>query len=343
MSLPRRFALSIIACMAMQTSTSYAAQSANDLLAEFMPLISRVRGAIRYQFEQGRGCLPWSSLARDPKLDASDKATVDFAFTVEQARQLGEPSAEKIGALLAPKAKAGAFVMAAIGTCESDPSISDTASPNVITLVVERRDGEAVKMRFPFQQGSDGKLAYITSKASVGPTDPLVFGAPRSADAQQSIAITEQAQAFEISVPVSSLSIRLPKAGFKRELPRNVSGATASPRYFMFSDDARGIRLSGWFESASRFEGVKDSPPTVLQGRTLAHQNVVKKKTGAWDTVESDQVDGSLHLNMTNIHAHVVRAGSWIELHLSMNSAQPLATQREQLAEVLRSIQIVER
>ncbi len=105
----------------------------------------------------------------------------------------------------------------------------------------------------------------------------------------------------------------------------------------------RGIRLSGWFEPASAFVGVKDNQPSTLAGKAMTHQNVKFKKIGDWDTVEFDAVEESLKVNMANVNAHLVRAGSWVELHLSINSPQPLAEMHALLAGVLQSIQIVER
>jgi hypothetical protein len=230
--------------------------------------------------------------------------------------------------------------MAAIGTCEADSTVGGNA-PNVIALVLERRSGPALKLRFPFEQESDGKIRYINDKATVVPTDPVVFGSSNTVASQESIAILERDQTFEITVPIAKLAIRLPMPNFKREMPAIVGGATANPRYFMFYDQARGIRLSGWFESASRFTGVKDPQPAFLAGKTLTHKNVAFKKIGTWDTVEYDVIHESI--NMASVNAHLVQAGTWIELHLSANSGLPISEQRDLLDKVLRSIQIFEK
>lgn len=330
----------LIAVLAIQSATAYAIETPAEMVNDFNPLISRVRGAIRYQIENGKGCLPWVILAKNPK---DEKTFTNFGFNQEMVNKLGSADRKTIGKLYASAASNGGFTMSVIGTCEMDSSINDSPSPNIIALVLERRDGAAVQMRFPFQQGSDGKVSYIENKASFGPTDPLVLGSSNWAAAQQSIAIVEQEQSVEITVPVAKLVIRIPKANFRR-LPRpDVGGATASPRYFVLYDEIRNIRLSGWFEPSSAFVGVKDIPPSVLNGKTIAHKNVAYKKIGDWDTVEFDDVDDSIKLNMANIKAHLVRAGSWVELHLSINSLQPLTEKHELLADFLRSIQVFER
>lgn len=159
----------------IQELAASAVASPDELLKDFAPLISKVRGAIRYQIEQGKSCLPWASLAVDPNVT---KTMVDFAFTPELVKQLGDVSAKAIGSRLAIVANKGPFILSAIGTCETDSSIGEGAAPNVITLILERRNGSAIKMRFPFEQSGTGQVSYINSKVSVAQTPPLVFIPP---------------------------------------------------------------------------------------------------------------------------------------------------------------------
>jgi len=156
---------------------------------------------------------------------------------------------------------------------------------------------------------------------------------------QESIAIAELDQSFDISVPVSKLALRVPKAGFKRSAPAVVAGSTANPRYFIFRDTARGIILSGWFEPARRFPGVKEPPVGMLQD--LPHRNVSFEKLGSWDVVLYDSSFRSVVTS--NLQAHLVQADTWIELHLSGSPNRSPAEQRALLIETIRSIQIQER
>ena len=67
---------------------------------------------------------------------------------------------------------------------------------------------------------------------------------------EESIAIAEHEQFIDITVPLSKLTIRLPKGDFKQDLPPARSGATENPRYFAFADEARGVKLLGWFRAS---------------------------------------------------------------------------------------------
>lgn len=65
----------LIAGLAIQSVTAYAVETPTEMLDDFGPLISRVRGAIRYQLEKGEGCFPWAILAIGPK---DEKTFVNF-------------------------------------------------------------------------------------------------------------------------------------------------------------------------------------------------------------------------------------------------------------------------
>ena len=158
---------------------------------------------------------------------------------------------------------------------------------------------------------------------------------------EDSIAIAEHEQFIDITVPLSKLTIRLPKGDSKQDLPPARSGATENPRYFAFADEARGVKLSGWFEPASRFEGVKDSPPAVVNGQTLTHQNVVFKKLGSCDVVSYEVSLGAFR--NAQLNAHLVQAGTWVELHLSTSPKASLAEQHALLDQVVQAIQISEK
>ncbi len=326
--------------VAIQSLPAQALESPTAMIDDFNPLIARVRGTIRFQIEQGKGCFPWAILATDPQ---DEKTFSQIGFNQEVVDRIGGSDAKTVSQFVASAPSARTATLSVVGTCETDATVDGARTSNVIALALERRDGAAYKLRFPFLQNSAGKLSYDERRASGGPTEPLLFGSAKQFAALQAIAIAEQDQYLEVTVPLAKLAIRVPKMGFKVVPAQNVGGATASPRYFMLRDEVRGVGLSGWFEPASAFEGVKDTRPGTLQGKTILHQNVSRQKAGDWDTLEFDMVDESLRLNMANMHAHLVRAGSWVELHLSSNSMLSLTEQHALLSSVLRSIQIVER
>ena len=73
----------------------------------------------------------------------------------------------------------------------------------------------------------------------------VCVSAAHGASPRESVVVAESGESFEITVPVSRLVLQLPKAGFTRSTPAAAEGSMANPRYFLFQDKARGIRLSG--------------------------------------------------------------------------------------------------
>jgi hypothetical protein len=69
------------------------------------------------------------------------------------------------------------------------------------------------------------------------------------------IAISDAAEILSLTVPESRLILSVPK-GHLSPAP-NPLGAAANPRYFYFEDKQRRLILSGWFEPAQAFLGVK--------------------------------------------------------------------------------------
>ena len=330
--------LSLFAAFAMQAVAAYAFETPDQMVNEFGPLISRTRGFIRQQLQEGQGCLPAAYLAQDSNVE---KTMVPFGFNQEIIQKLGGTDAKTVGAFIGIVANKGSFNMSAIGTCEKDATIGEGSSPNVIQLILERRNGLAIKLRFPFVQDSKRQVSYIESKATMKATEPLVFSSTAPNNSQESIAVDEQGQFYNLTVPVSKLAIRIPKGGFQRKVPTDAAGSRANPRYFSFNDPARGILISGWFESASRFQGVKDNPPGVVNGQTTTHQNVLYKKIGKWDVVSYEVSVGSF--SNAHLSAHLVQANTWVELHLSADPKRSLERQHALLDEVLLSIQSVDK
>jgi hypothetical protein len=159
-----------------------------------------------------------------------------------------------------------------------------------------------------------------------------------------SIQITEQAEKYVLTVPVSRLLITIPKGGLKRTVSP-VHGATDSPRYFIFEDTSRQLIVSGWFESDDRFAGIKKYWAETIAARKkqdvpdaldVSFENVGSWKTILYDT--ASPVNGR-----SNIEAHWVKHGTWIDLHLSLISNDSQAERRNRLRDVLKAIEVSEK
>ena len=164
----------------------------------------------------------------------------------------------------------------------------------------------------------------------------LVVGCA-SVPGSESILITEREQVINITIPISKLAIDVPKGRFQFVPVPGALRYAIEPSFFQFEDQARGVRLAGWFEPAARFQGVKDDAQ-------VAHQNVELKKVGKWDVVSYEWTPRQFAL--AHHSAHLVEGGSWIVLHLSYLSAAPkrsLAEQHALLDEIILSIQISEK
>lgn len=160
------------------------------------------------------------------------------------------------------------------------------------------------------------------------------------------IEITAANDAYRLSVPVSQLTMTLPKGNWSRKDKSAMGGGTASPRYFYFEDSKEeSLILSGWFEPDSRFEGV---PKYWEQGRQSFKKqglpepvDVSFEKLGGWDTVMYDHNFGKV-VN-THLRAHWVQSGTWIDLHLSTTTYGSSADNRKKLRSLLRGISIAKR
>jgi hypothetical protein len=160
-----------------------------------------------------------------------------------------------------------------------------------------------------------------------------------------SIQITEQAEKYVLTVPVSRLVMTIPKSGFKRMTVSPTHGATGSLRYFIFEDAARQLIVSGWFESDDRFAGIKKYWAETIAARKK--QNVPEaldvsfENVGSWKTILYDTA--SPVNGVSNIEAHWVQHGTWIDLHLSLTSNDSQAERRNKLRDALAAIEVSEK
>jgi hypothetical protein len=67
------------------------------------------------------------------------------------------------------------------------------------------------------------------------------------------------------------------------------------------------------------------------------YENVSFARMGDWEVVSYEVV--LQPIRVANIRAHQVRAGTWIELHLSGSPHHSVPEQQEVLGEALRSVQ----
>lgn len=164
-------------------------------------------------------------------------------------------------------------------------------------------------------------------------------------DPSQSIEVVALNNGYQLSVPVSRLTMTLPQGNWSRK-QKSSGGGTSNPRYFYFEDGKEaGLILSGWFEPDRFFEGIdtqwkKDAK--AWQERGLPEpMNVSFEKVGGWDVVMYDHNFGKV-VN-SHLRAHWVQSGTWIDLHLSTTTSGTSADNRKKLKSVLRGISISEK
>ncbi len=157
------------------TATSIAgdtySNSNKEMLKDFAFLIGKVRGAVRYHLEHDKECLPWVSLAMNPN---DREANLDFNFTPEMLVKVGDVSAKGLGKFLAIVPK-DSYTLGVIGTCQTDSTNKEGQTPNIIALHLERSNGSAITIRFPFEQKGSGQVSYIKNKVAIRNATPLLF------------------------------------------------------------------------------------------------------------------------------------------------------------------------
>lgn len=139
------------------------------------------------------------------------------------------------------------------------------------------------------------------------------------------IAVTALAEVFELTVPVSQLVRQIPRGGL-RQAANATGGAAENPRYFSFIDEQNLIFVSGWFEHQDLFKGIDKFWADELAGWMKAMpkpERMSFKKASKWEVVVYN-IPNDL-ASFTNLRAHWLQAGTWIDLHLSMMSKLPKA------------------
>lgn len=179
------------------------------------------------------------------------------------------------------------------------------------------------------QEGKDEPQARNESQSQGAPAD-------------MSIRISKVPAGYNITVPVSRLELILHGSRLVQQ-----PGGSASPRYFFFDDNARNAIISGWFDPAGEFPGIK--PFWKGEARSMKeHQppgplHVKFEKVGKWQVVAYDMKVPGTKFSYAHLRAERVQAGTWLDLHLSMTSRLPAAKAHKKLVAVLKSIEVREK
>jgi hypothetical protein len=167
---------------------------------------------------------------------------------------------------------------------------------------------------------------------------------PSIAQQRDALNVTSTERAYILTVPVSRLEMRLPRSGLEK-LPAPGAGSTANPRYYFFGNAAAGLLVSGWFEPASRFQGMQSfwtqETATWKQEGLPVPRDVAFKRIGNWELVyyAFDLPSGpNLH-----VRAHLVQLDTWIDLHISASTVNNVAPTRATLDTLLQGIEISEK
>jgi hypothetical protein len=154
------------------------------------------------------------------------------------------------------------------------------------------------------------------------------------------LAVVESDSSYEVTVPASRVVMLIPRAALVRVDVRH-----DNPRYFYFQDKRAGMIISGWFEAAERYPGLqqlwsKDTAAWRTKGLPEP-RNVRLTRIAKWEAITYDMPDPAA----TNSHlrAQRLQAGTWIDVHLSVTSAQSNAANQVVLGKALTAIQVKEK
>ena len=166
-----------------------------------------------------------------------------------------------------------------------------------------------------------------------------------SASPSEPIEITDEKELIRLTVPMSRLVMTIPKGNLTHA--RNpFGGAADNPRYFYFRDEVLKLEISVWFEPRQSFSGT----PVLWERETKEWkrrgppdpQNVSFMKVADWDSIIYDIEDPSGSSN-SHIKAHLLQAGTWIEVHISMTSDASNAEIRNNLLTLLKRFKVTEK
>jgi hypothetical protein len=156
----------------------------------------------------------------------------------------------------------------------------------------------------------------------------------------QRLQIAEKDGAYELSVPVSRLSLAIPKGQL---LPSKSSADNGNPRYFLFEDQKLSLVISGWFEPEQSFNGMDSfwgSEQRSLTQNGIQIQNIKRDGIASWQVVLYDiQLPGGRSFNM---RAECVQSETWIDVHMSVTGNLSDMEGEKLLRDTLGAIQVRE-
>jgi hypothetical protein len=185
--------------------------------------------------------------------------------------------------------------------------------------------------------GQDAVVAAALSMLSGAEKQSVHAASPDPGTLQ----VIENNGAYELSVPISRLVMRIPKENLSPQ--KNPLGGSASgPRYFCFGD-GKALFLSGWFESADDFKGMERFWKGETQSWSEKPKNVSFQQIGNWNIVIYDMEVPLPETSNSHIRAELVQSGTWIDLHLSLTAGQSAKDTQAELVKILKKILVVER
>jgi hypothetical protein len=161
------------------------------------------------------------------------------------------------------------------------------------------------------------------------------------------LVVERQGDQFVLNVPVSRVSLSFPVEGMTQNNPTSAKAGNQHPRYFMFSDKASGVILTGWFESADNYKGFDAFWKSELQSLSRIPQYEPREirtgKIGDWETAAYDidlRIEGASN---THLRAEWVGMGTWIDIHISVTTTEPMEAARAHALKLLESLRVAEK
>jgi hypothetical protein len=161
------------------------------------------------------------------------------------------------------------------------------------------------------------------------------------------LVVERRGDQFVLNVPVSRMSLSFPVEGMIQNNPTSAKVGNQHPRYFMFSDKTSGVLLTGWFESADNYKGFDAFWKSELRSLSRVPQykprEVRTGKIGEWETAAYDidlPIDGASN---THLRAEWVAMGTWIDIHISVTTTEPMEVARARALKLLESLRVAEK
>jgi hypothetical protein len=168
-------------------------------------------------------------------------------------------------------------------------------------------------------------------------------GAVGAGSADATLVMKIKGDTIELMAPVSDIALTIPKGNLV-SVEDSRSGAQTSPRYFHLADTGSGLSVSGWFEPESAFKGFeafwKGEFSAMKRSGLIPMEPPTAVAVGDWAGAAYDisLPGGRGDYVSTHIRAELIKAGTWVDLHISITSNKPVADVRSEALEFLKSI-----